>query len=519
MARFKDYSYEQGKLIPITYREQILPDTFEYALNHIIDNEIDLSVFESKYRNDETGAPAFDPAILLKIILFAYSKGITSSRKIAQCCTENVVFMALSADTQPHFTTIASFISSMEKQITSIFRDVLLICTSENLIGKNMFAVDGCKISSNCSKEWSGTRSGFKKKKEKLEKSIKFLIKKHMHLDLNSNDSLELEQMKKEKKAIEKLSAKARKIKKWLQENRDKKGKGPKPIQSNITDNESAKMTSSHGVIQGYNGIAAVDDKHQVVVHAQAEGSGNETDMLKPMTDGIRDNFKEINESEDVFEEAQLTADSGFHSEDNMKMLDKEEIDGYVADNKFRKRDPRFDNVDKHKNNSLRIDRNNRGKKYFTPSDFSFDKKSKRLFCPAGKEMKIKCPNFQSGPGGYTGVSYRGDRENCLNCDLRDKCIRNKDTAVRQVAILDKSIKGRKGQYTQKMIDKFDSLRGREIYSKRMGTVEPVFGNIRSALRLDRFTLRGKIKVNIQWNLFCIVHNIGKMFRYGYAIA
>ena len=69
------------------------------------------------------------------------------------------------------------------------------------------------------------------------------------------------------------------------------------------------------------------------------------------------------------------------------------------------------------------------------------------------------------------------------------------------------------------MIDKFDSLRGREIYSKRMGTVEPVFGNIRSALRLDRFTLRGKIKVNIQWNLFCIVHNIGKIFRYGYAIA
>ena len=92
MARYKDYNYDQAKLLPISFSRQILPGTFEYSLNHLIDHELDLSVFDARYRNDETGAPAYDPAILLKIVLYAYSRGITSSRDIEQCCRENVVF-------------------------------------------------------------------------------------------------------------------------------------------------------------------------------------------------------------------------------------------------------------------------------------------------------------------------------------------------------------------------------------------------------------------------------------------
>ena len=99
MARYRDYSYEQTKLIPIAFSNQIQPGTFEYTLNYLIDNEFDLSWFEQRYHNDETGAPAYDPAILLKIILYAYWRGITSSRQIEQCCQENIIFMALSADT------------------------------------------------------------------------------------------------------------------------------------------------------------------------------------------------------------------------------------------------------------------------------------------------------------------------------------------------------------------------------------------------------------------------------------
>jgi transposase len=82
MARYKEYSYDQTMMIPVSFEKQILPGTFEHTLCHLIDNQIDISVFEDHYENDETGAPAYDPAILLEIILYAYSKGINSSRKI-----------------------------------------------------------------------------------------------------------------------------------------------------------------------------------------------------------------------------------------------------------------------------------------------------------------------------------------------------------------------------------------------------------------------------------------------------
>ncbi len=105
MAKYREYSPKQTRLLPVALSNQVQPGTIEYSINYLVDHHINLSVFDSRYNNDETGAPAIDPAIL-----FAYSRGIISSRRIAQACEENVVFMALAADTRAHFTTIAEFI-------------------------------------------------------------------------------------------------------------------------------------------------------------------------------------------------------------------------------------------------------------------------------------------------------------------------------------------------------------------------------------------------------------------------
>jgi transposase len=510
MARYKHYSYAQGKMIPVNFKEQILPGSFEYALNHIIDNELDLSIFDERYKNDETGAPAIDPAIMLKIVLYAYSRGIISSRKIERCCRENVVFMALSADTRPHFTTVADFISTMDKEVGSLFSNVLLICDDMGLIGKEMFAIDGCKISSNASKEWSGTREDFVRKQEKIEKAMDYILKKHRGEDKKEGSNLSLDE--EEKRHIENLTKKSQKIKKWLSENKDRKGKSDKPIKSNMTDNESAKMPSSHGVIQGYNGIAAADSKHQIVVHAEAIGSGSEQDSLKPMIEGIRENFRNTGKDEDVLKDAKLLADSGFHSSDNMKMLDSEEIDGYVVDNRFRKRDPRFESADRHKKP---IKKEKAKRKYFAPADFIHDEERRKAICPAGKEMYLENSSFQVK--GAKGIVYKGKIIDCRECAIREKCLRNPNTKSRQVTFFYSKAKTPHEAHTQNMINKIDSDEGRKIYSKRMGLIEPVFGNIRGTIGLDRFTLRGIKKVTTQWKLFCMVHNLGKIYRYGMA--
>lgn len=512
MAKLKDYSYDQTVMIPVNYKKQLQPGTFEYTLNKLINEEIDLSAFYENIKNDETGAPAYDPAILLKIILFSYSRGIISSRTIERFCRENVVCIALAADTVPHFTTIASFISREEQAIIDLFKKVLSICYTQNLIGKNMFAIDGCKISSNCSKEWSGTKKELLKKAGKLEESIKYLVKKHHEQDKSTFNSSQLE---KEKESIKKLRKSVDLINNWLGENEPKIGVRGKEIKSNIIDNESAKMSTSHGVVQGYNGIAAVDDKNQVVVYAEAFGDGTESTHLPEILDGIKNTCKESGISKRIYEEVVITADSGFHSEKNMEYIDKNDVTAFVADNQFRKRDVRFNFAGEHKK-KVENWKPEKGKHYFSADEFIFNDLTGKLTCPAGYPMWLKSKNFQAGS--YEGKSYMGHIENCKTCLLRSKCIRNKNTKARQVAKINLKNADKKESFTAKMKKRFDTAEGRSIYSKRMGTVEPVFGHLRGVLHLDHFTLRSKKKVNTQWLLYCMVHNIRKINNYGFTV-
>jgi transposase len=141
MPRFKHYNYDEDTMVVINYQEQLQPGTFEHAIHYLIEHKLDLSVFHPKYRNDDTGRRAYDPAILLKIILFAYSKGITSSREIQWCCGINIIFKTLSCDTVPHFTVIAcGWLSPCS--VTSAGTKVLIasVCGAKRR----------CRVSGNC---------------------------------------------------------------------------------------------------------------------------------------------------------------------------------------------------------------------------------------------------------------------------------------------------------------------------------------------------------------------------------
>ena len=504
MARFKHYDYGQMKMLPVSFAAQILPGTFEYTLNELVDRDFDLKVFEARYKNDETGAPAYDPAILLKIILYAYSRGVTASREIERLCRENVVFMALSADSSPHFTTIADFIATLEREIVEIFRDVLLVCDEAGLIGREMFAVDGVKLPSNAAKEWSGTREDFAKKVQKMERAVQVLVRRHRESDASASAT---PINKARERQIRSLRRAAKKVKGWLKANDDKPGANGGVRKSNITDNDSAKMKCSRGVIQGYDGVAAVDAKHQIVVHARAFGEAQEHALLQPMLEGTRSVFRQFGER-DVLKHAAVSADSGFHTEANAKYLFEQGIDGYLADNLFRKRDPRFASAPGHL--SLR---DRKKAKHFLPRDFVYDRQTQTCICPAGEFL------YQNGSrcrvGGKLAVKFTGAKRVCGPCTLRTQCLRHPQrTPVRQVVFFTGATQDKPETWTAKMKRKIDTEHGRHQYGRRLGIVEPVFGNICHARGLKRFSLRGKTKVNTQWLLYCMVHNIGKLQRY-----
>jgi len=513
MAKYKDYNYSQTLMVPVSLEEQLVPGTLEYAIHHIIEYRFDISSFNRRFSNDKAGRPAFNPKILLKIILLGYSRGIVSSRPLERACRENIIFMALTCGQEPDHSTISHFVSSMKNEINDVFTQVLLVCEEEALLGGTHFSIDGLKLPSNAAKEWSGTHADLKKKQEAIEKKVKEMVKEHGKQDKCKNKSLKIENAKL-KERITRLDNKAKRIEKFLSENGPRIGHTGKEIQSNITDNESAKMATSHGVIQGYNANAMVDEAHQIIVQAEAYGTGSDGKLMKPMLDGAKRNFEEIGLGEDFLTEKVISADTGYFSTENLETCRDKNVDAYIPDPHFRKRDPRFANAHRHRRPTDKLSLN-RKNSWFKVEDFKFDQKTKKLICPAGKELYISGTNMKVNKG-YVATGYKARVTDCRGCSLRDKCLRKPSTPYRQVRIFHKHLSE---SVLDKMKQKIDTLQGRKMYSKRLGIVEPVFGNIRSQKRMDRFTLRGKVKVGIQFLLYCIVHNVEKVANYGRSYA
>ena len=253
MARYKHID-TSPRFLAVDLQRQFLPGTFEHVMNHLIDSELDLSGFDLRFKNDVTGAAAYPPAMLLKVVLFAYSMGLVSSRNIERACRQHVTFIALSGDSQPHFTTIAGFVSTLGDDIARIFTQIRYICDKQGLIGREMFAIDGVKLPGNASKAKSGTRADFERQASKLEKAAKVMLERHREEDGRASEP---DLQAREAKRVARLQNDATKMRQWLADNKaDRKGRKGAVRKSNRTDNESAKMATSKGVIQGYTGVA-----------------------------------------------------------------------------------------------------------------------------------------------------------------------------------------------------------------------------------------------------------------------
>ena len=511
MARYK-YIDTNPRFLAVDLARQLLPGTLEHALNHLLDHEMDLSVFDARFQNDETGATAYPPAMLLKVVLFAYSQGIVSSRAIERACREQVTFIALCGDSAPHFTTIAHFVSTAGAEIAHVFTAVVAICDREGLIGREMFAIDGVKLPSNASKHRSGTRADFARYATKLEAAATTMVERHRAADaLPTEPDLAAKTVTR----ITRLQRDAAQIREWLAEHpEERRGVKGAIRKSNRTDNESAKMATGKGVIQGYTGVAAVDSAQQIIVEAQAHGTGSEQELLLPMVTAM---------DALLADDTLITADAGYHSEANLKQLAAREVQALIADHAMRRRDERFATQDRHKDAPDPLYDKSRptpaGKSsLYQPSDFVYDAAARTCVCPAGKSLYRKGRNLVIN--GYVGDEFRGANRDCMPCAQRARCLRTPEkTKARQVVFFHGRVgpRAKSENHTTRMKRRIDTPEGRARYGQRFGTVEPVFGNLCYNKGLDRFTLRSRRKVEGQWKLFCLVHNIEKLAHHGYA--
>jgi hypothetical protein len=200
--------------------------------------------------------------------------------------------------------------------------------------------------------------------------------------------------------------------------------------------------------------------------------------------------------------------------------LAERNIEAYIADNGYRKRDSRYEGQEAHR---AKLDPLwDKGKKpskskRFRPSDFRVAEDGSHVMCPAGKRLYRSGRNCRIGNA--LAMKFKGAKRDCENCPLRAQCLRHPQRSlIRQVAIFTGKLAQRADDPVELMKQRIDSEVGKAMITRRFATVEPVFGNLRHNKRLNRFTLRGQRKVDGQWKLYCLVHNIEKLAKAGFAM-
>jgi transposase len=504
MARYKPVN-RGGMFIPVILSEQIQPGTFEFALDHLVDHELDLSALDARFRNDATGATAYDPRVMLKIVLLAYSRGLVSSRRIETACRVNVLFMAVSGDAQPSYTHIARFVRELGDEIQSLFSQVLMTCDRLGLIGRQMFAIDGVKLPGNASKERSGTHAELAHRADRLDKAAAKIIALHQSQDEHGAADTDGTRLRR----VQELQREAQATRAFIARSPRRLNRKGQELKSNVTDPDSAKMATGKGVIQGYAAQAAVDDRHQIIVAAEVVGSGSEQGMLMPMveqTDAVR------------HADTLITADAGYYNDENIRALHDAGIPALIADNGMRQRDERLAQQQRHRDKAKAqgdVLYDKRGRvirlQRFRPEDFTFiDDRTAR--CPQGKILTGSGTRYTHNRGAQV-LQYKARDEDCRACPQRGRCLKNPEAGKgRQVSRFGRALVDETDP-SERMRRAIDSPRGRRLYGRRIATVEPVFANLRHHKGLDRFTLRGQKKVSTQWRLYCLVHNIEKIAR------
>jgi len=250
-------------------------------------------------------------------------------------------------------------------------------------------------------------------------------------------------------------------------------------------------------------------------VDAQTFGASQEQHTLQPVLNNIKARYQRAKISDDIIaDQVIITADTGFSSDANNAYLKEQNINAYIPDNQFRSRDPKF-KQQKEKYGKRHQDTVKGVKAVIPASEFSFNLKNKTCRCPAGNNMWLKNESTQGA--GRIQLYFEGRLTDCRQCHLKEMCMRNPSSADtregngRQVSKTF-SVHANATDWMKKRVD---SQKGKTIYAHRMSVVEPVFGNIESNKRLNRFSLRGKNKVQGQWQLYCLVHNIEKLMNYG----
>jgi transposase len=340
---FREWTPEQTVMFPPCAMDLVPKGHLAHLIRNVVSEELDLSEILDSYE-EERGYPPYHPVMMTAVLLYANAVGIYSSRRIARACEERVDFMAVTGMQKPDFRTISLFRLRHLEALKGLFKQVLKLCQKAGMVKLGHVAMDGTKIRANASPHKSMSYGRMKKAEEGLKAEVDRWFAEAERVDREedelygadkSGDELP-EWVADKQKRLEKIrQAKAEleaEAKAELERGRDPvknthkaqpTGVPSAKVQRNFTDPESRIMKSSQGFVQGYNAQAAVDVDHQVIVAQSVVNTGSDAHQMIPLLEQIRSNLKQ--------QAKEISADSGYCSELNLKALAKRRIRGYIA--------------------------------------------------------------------------------------------------------------------------------------------------------------------------------------------
>ena len=500
-VRFKEITSQQSVLFPSNISDKIEANHPVRIINQIVD-QLNIDAILIGYKGG--GTSSYHPRMMIKILFYSYFCNVYSSRKIARLLHENIYFMWLSGNNTPNFRTINDFRSKrLKHKIQGLFSELVLLMADLGYVSLDVQYVDGTKIEAFPNKYSFVWKKSVEKYKSNLDQKIRSVLKdidQAIEEDTHAPDSEELQEIN-SKDLEEKITA----LNERLTKSNKKQQKGLKKLKEETlpklqeyerhleilgdrnsyskTDIDATfmRMKEDHmknGQLKpAYN--VQISTEEQFLTNFSLHQRPGDTATLEPHLEQFKDLYQRQSDT--------VVADAGYGSEQNYEYAENENIEAYIKYNYFHAEQKK-----KYKQNP------------FLPANLYYNAEKDFLVCPIGQRMYCIGTQKRTSDLGYESTVHIYQAQNCNGCPMRNDCHKSKEN--RKIELNHRLLK-----YRKQAREKLMSEKGLYHRSKRPIEPEAVFGHIKFNNKFNRFTLRGLDKVEIEFGLVAISHNLRKI--------
>lgn len=413
----------------------------------------------------KSGADEYYPKEMLKLIIYGYSYGFKSSRRLQRACHHNLSFMWLIGGSKPHYRTIARFRAEHKEAIKEVLKQCVRICIELDLIEGNILFTDGSKFRANASINNTWTKEKSEKYLKKVNGRIDQLLDECERIDTEEDKQGSMVELKQKIQDKQKLVEKIKATMDTLRKSNKKS--------INSTDPDCIKAKTRQGTHAVHNVQMTTDAKHGLIVHAETVGQNNDLNQLNKQIIQCAQNLNKKPET--------LCADSGYHSVEDLNKIDKD-ITVIVPSQK-----------QAQKENARRPIRP------FDKEQFQYDKDKDEYICPEGKRLK-----YRGTASRYPRKKiYKANAQECRKCSHFKLCTKSKEGR--------KIIRLIEEEFKEHLESLYKSPEAQEIYKLRKQKAELPFGHMKRNLGAAQFLLRGKSKVDVEVSILSTCFNLSRM--------